>query len=74
MGAVPGAKTMRPANRATAATAPSDDRSDVGAFHPSLSHATHIPIVEVGAETGQVTLLKRYVVSDRGTVMNPTRV
>ena len=53
-------------------TKPSDDRSDLGAFYPILSHATHIPIVEVDIETGQVKILKYYVASDCGTVMNPT--
>ena len=56
------------------ATAPSADRSDMGAFYPMVSHACHIPIVEVDPETGQVTVLKYYVVNDCGTVMNPPLV
>jgi CO/xanthine dehydrogenase Mo-binding subunit len=52
-------------------TKPSDDRQDLGAFYPILSHACHIPIVEVDPETGQVKILKYVVVNDSGTVMNP---
>ncbi|MCC6177650.1 MAG: xanthine dehydrogenase family protein [Chloroflexi bacterium] len=50
---------------------PSDDRKDLGAFYPIVSHACHIPIVEVDPETGQVSILEYVVVSDCGTVMNP---
>ena len=46
----------------------------MGAFYPMVSHACHIPIVEVDPETGEVTLLKYYVVNDCGTVMNPALV
>jgi CO/xanthine dehydrogenase Mo-binding subunit len=53
------------------ATKPSDDRKDLGAFYPIVSHACHVPIVEVDAETGRVTILKYVAVSDCGTVMNP---
>jgi CO/xanthine dehydrogenase Mo-binding subunit len=53
------------------ATAPSSDRKDLGAFYPIVSHACHIPIVEVDPETGRVTLLRYYAVNDAGTVMNP---
>ncbi|MDP8923980.1 MAG: xanthine dehydrogenase family protein molybdopterin-binding subunit [Chloroflexota bacterium] len=52
-------------------TKPSDDRKDLGAFYPIVSHACHVPIVEVDAETGQVAILKYVAVSDCGTVMNP---
>ena len=31
---------------------PSADRTDMGAFYPMVSHACHIPIVEVDPETG----------------------
>ncbi|MGE3286204.1 MAG: xanthine dehydrogenase family protein molybdopterin-binding subunit [Pseudonocardia sp.] len=55
-------------------TPPSADRKDMGAFYPMVSHACHIPIVEVDPETGQVTVLKYYVVNDCGTVMNPPLV
>jgi CO/xanthine dehydrogenase Mo-binding subunit len=50
---------------------PSDDRKDLGAFYPILSHACHIPIVEVDPETGQVKILRYVAVNDSGTVMNP---
>jgi CO/xanthine dehydrogenase Mo-binding subunit len=56
------------------ATPPSADRTDMGAFYPMVSHACHIPIVEVDPETGIVTVLKYYVVNDCGTVMNPALV
>ena len=55
-------------------TPPTDDRSDLGAFYPMVSHACHIPIVEVDPETGEVTLRAYYVVNDCGTVMNPALV
>ena len=55
-------------------TPPSADRTDMGAFYPMVSHACHIPIVEVDPETGVVTVLKYYVVNDCGTVMNPALV
>jgi CO/xanthine dehydrogenase Mo-binding subunit len=53
------------------ATRPSDDRKDLGAFYPIVSHACHIPIVEVDVETGLVTVLDYLAVNDCGTVMNP---
>jgi CO/xanthine dehydrogenase Mo-binding subunit len=53
---------------------PSADRTDMGAFYPMVSHACHIPIVEVDPETGRVTLLKYYAVNDCGTIMNPPLV
>jgi CO/xanthine dehydrogenase Mo-binding subunit len=56
------------------ATPPSADRTDLGAFYPMVSHACHIPIVEVDPETGHVTLLKYYAVNDCGTIMNPPLV
>ena len=34
-------------------TLPSEDRKDLGAFYPMVSHACHIPVVEVDAETGE---------------------
>ncbi|ODU22618.1 MAG: hypothetical protein ABS80_16755 [Pseudonocardia sp. SCN 72-51] len=46
----------------------------MGAFYPMVSHACHIPIVEVDVETGLVTLRAYYAVNDCGTVMNPTLV
>ena len=46
----------------------------MGAFYPMVSHACHIPIVEVDPETGRVTLLKYYAVNDCGTIMNPPLV
>ena len=55
-------------------TPPSADRKDMGAFYPMVSHACHIPIVEVDPETGVVTVRAYYVVNDCGTVMNPTLV
>ena len=55
-------------------TPPSADRTDMGAFYPMVSHACHIPIVEVDPETGVVTVLQYYVVNDCGTVMNPALV
>ena len=55
-------------------TPPTADRSDLGAFYPMVSHACHIPIVEVDPETGEVTLRAYYVVNDCGTVMNPALV
>ena len=55
-------------------TPPSADRTDMGAFYPMVSHACHIPIVEVDPETGRVTLLKYYAVNDCGTIMNPPLV
>jgi CO/xanthine dehydrogenase Mo-binding subunit len=53
---------------------PSDDRKDMGAFYPFVSHACHIPVVEVDAETGVVKVLKYYAVNDCGTIMNPRLV
>jgi CO/xanthine dehydrogenase Mo-binding subunit len=53
---------------------PSDDRKDMGAFYPFVSHACHIPVVEVDVETGVVKVLKYYAVNDCGTVMNPRLV
>ncbi|GAY07953.1 xanthine dehydrogenase family protein molybdopterin-binding subunit [Pseudonocardia sp. N23] len=55
-------------------TPPSADRKDMGAFYPMVSHACHIPIVEVDPETGVVTLRAYYAVNDCGTLMNPTLV
>jgi CO/xanthine dehydrogenase Mo-binding subunit len=52
-------------------TKPADDRSDMGAFYPIVSHACHIPIVEVDVETGLVSVLDYLAVNDCGTVMNP---
>lgn len=53
------------------ATRPSEDRSDLGVFYPIVSHACHIPIVEVDVETGLVQILKYVAVHDSGTVMHP---
>ena len=53
---------------------PSEDRRDMGAFYPFVSHACHIPIVEVDVETGVVKILKYYAVNDCGTLMNPRLV
>jgi len=53
------------------ASPPAADRKDLGAFYPIMSHACHIPIVEVDIQTGQVTFLKYVAVHDVGTVMNP---
>ena len=55
-------------------TPPAADRTDMGAFYPMVSHACHIPIVEVDPETGVVTVLKYYAVNDCGTLMNPALV
>ncbi len=52
-------------------TAPSEDRKDLGVFYPIVSHACHVPIVEVDVETGIVTILKYVAVHDSGTVMHP---
>jgi CO/xanthine dehydrogenase Mo-binding subunit len=43
----------------------------MGAFYPIVSHACHIPVVEVDVETGLVTVLDYLAVNDCGTVMNP---
>jgi CO/xanthine dehydrogenase Mo-binding subunit len=56
------------------ASVPADDRKDLGSFYPFVSHACHIPIVEVDIETGVVTVLKYYAVNDCGKVMNPKLV
>jgi CO/xanthine dehydrogenase Mo-binding subunit len=53
---------------------PSDDRKDMGSFYPFVSHACHIPVVEVDIETGVVTVLKYYAVNDCGTLVNPRLV
>lgn len=53
------------------ATDPAPDRSEMGVFYPFVSHACHIPIVEVDRETGVVRVLKYFAVNDCGTVMNP---
>jgi CO/xanthine dehydrogenase Mo-binding subunit len=53
------------------ATRPSDDRKDLGAFYPIVSHACHVPVVEVDIETGIVKVLDYFAVNDCGTVMNP---
>lgn len=55
-------------------TPPSADRTDMGVFYPMMSHACHIPIVEVDPETGVVTVVKYYAVNDCGTLMNPALV
>jgi CO/xanthine dehydrogenase Mo-binding subunit len=52
-------------------TKPSDDRKDLGAFYPIVSHACHVPVVEVDPQTGMVKILEYLAVSDCGTVMNP---
>ncbi len=52
-------------------TPPNEDRTDLGAFYPIVSHACHIPIVEVDPETGHIEVLKYFAVHDSGTVMNP---
>ncbi|MBV9354714.1 MAG: xanthine dehydrogenase family protein molybdopterin-binding subunit, partial [Chloroflexi bacterium] len=44
---------------------------DLGAFYPIVSHACHMPVVEVDTQTGQVTVLRYIAVNDSGTVMNP---
>jgi CO/xanthine dehydrogenase Mo-binding subunit len=53
------------------ATAPSEDRKDLGVFYPIMGHAAHIPIVEVDIKTGVVKFLKYVAVHDVGTVVNP---
>jgi CO/xanthine dehydrogenase Mo-binding subunit len=53
------------------ASLPSKDRKDMGAFYPFVSHACHIPIVEVDVETGVVKVLKYYAVNDCGRLVNP---
>ncbi len=53
---------------------PTADRKNMGAFYPIVSHACHIPVVEVDPETGVVTVLKYYVVNDSGTLVNPALV
>jgi CO/xanthine dehydrogenase Mo-binding subunit len=53
------------------ASAPSEDRRDLGIFYPIMGHAAHIPIVEVDVQTGGVKILKYIAVHDVGTVMNP---
>lgn len=55
-------------------TPPAADRTDMGAFYPMVSHACHIPIVEVDPETGSVVVRAYYAVNDCGTVMNPALV
>jgi len=52
-------------------TPPSEDRKDLGAFYPIMSHAAHIPVVEVDIKTGEVKFLKYVAVHDVGTVVNP---
>jgi CO/xanthine dehydrogenase Mo-binding subunit len=52
-------------------TPPREDRTDLGVFYPIMSHAVHIPIVEVDIKTGQVKFLKYVAVHDVGTVVNP---
>ena len=52
-------------------TAPSEDRKDLGVFYPIMSHAVHIPVVEVDIKTGRVKILKYVAVHDVGTVVNP---
>jgi carbon-monoxide dehydrogenase large subunit len=52
-------------------TKPSDDRTDLGAFYPMVSHACHVPVVEVDPQTGLVRVLRYLAVNDSGTVMNP---
>jgi CO/xanthine dehydrogenase Mo-binding subunit len=53
------------------ATAPSEDRKDLGVFYPIMGHAAHIPIIEVDIGTGAVKFLKYVAVHDVGTVVNP---
>ncbi len=52
-------------------TMPSADRKNLGVFYPFVGHACHIPIVEVDAQTGEVTFLKYIAVHDCGTLVNP---
>jgi CO/xanthine dehydrogenase Mo-binding subunit len=56
------------------ASLPRTDRKDLGSFYPFVSHACHIPIVEVDVETGVVEVLKYYAVNDCGKLMNPQLV
>jgi len=53
------------------ASKPSDDRSDLGAFYPIVSHGCHVAVVEVDIDTGIVTPLAYLAVNDCGTVVNP---
>ena len=34
---------------------PAPDRKDVGMFYPIMGHMCHLPVVEVGIETGKMT-------------------
>ena len=55
------------------ATLPKSD-SDFGIFYPIMGHMCHMPVVEVDAETGQVTFLDYVAVHDCGTMINPMTV
>jgi CO/xanthine dehydrogenase Mo-binding subunit len=52
-------------------TAPNEDRTDLGSFYPIMSHACHIPVVEVDVETGHIEVIRYVAVHDSGTVVNP---
>ncbi len=53
------------------ATAPNEDRTDLGSFYPIMSHACHVPIVEVDVETGHIEVIRYVAVHDSGTVVSP---
>jgi carbon-monoxide dehydrogenase large subunit len=66
-----------------AATAPTDDDSPFGALGAdayfdqgasTFPFGTHIAVVEVDAETGEVRLVRHVAVDDCGTVLNPLLV
>ncbi len=47
---------------------------DFGIFYPIMGHMCHMPVVEVDAETGQVSFLDYVAVHDCGTMINPMTV
>lgn len=55
------------------ATLPRGD-GDFGIFYPIMGHMCHMPVVEVDAETGQVSFLDYVAVHDCGTMINPMTV
>ena len=55
------------------ATLPKGD-GDFGIFYPIMGHMCHMPVVEVDAETGQVSFLDYVAVHDCGTMINPMTV
>lgn len=56
------------------ASLPDAESGSWGSFNPAVGFAVHLPVVEVDAETGQVSFLDYAVLHDCGTIVNPPGV